>query len=77
MLFRKLANQKEELKTYKKIVKRYEGLIQRIIDKCDECKATQFYGNPSIGFNRIKELAESDIEKIYELEDNLFLVNDD
>lgn len=76
MLFRKLVNQKEELETYKRITKRYEKLIQRIINKCEQCKKTQYYRNPNIGFNDIEELAKSDIEKIYKLEDNLFLTDD-
>lgn len=77
MLFRKLANQKEELQTYKKIVRRYELLIDRIIRKCEECNATPYFRNPTIGFNSIKRLAQSNIEEIYKLEDKLFLTNDD
>lgn len=77
MLFRKIVNLEEELETYKKIIKRYEKLINRIIDKCEQCNKIQYHGNPSIGFNAIKDLAESDIQEIYKLEDNLFLTNDE
>lgn len=77
MLFRKLVNQKEELETYKRIVKRYRQLIDRIIDKCEQQKKIQYHRNHTIPINIIEDLAKSDVEKIYKLEDNLFLVNDD
>lgn len=77
MLFRKLANQKEELETYKKIKKGYETLINKLIEKCKECKRTQYHRNPNIGFNEIQELIETDIKNIHKLEDELFLTIDE
>lgn len=77
MLFRKLVDQKEELKTYKKIVKRYRELIDRIIEKCEQQKKIQYHKNHTIPINIIEDLAKSDVQKIYKLEDNLFLTDDD
>lgn len=63
-----LFNVKKEMEAYKEIARRYQLLLQRVAEKCEEKAGINWYGNPSIGFRQIKELAESDITEEYTLD---------
>lgn len=63
-----LFNAKKEMEAYKEIARRYQLLLQRVAEKCEEKAGINWYGNPSIGFRQIKELAESDITEEYTLD---------
>lgn len=74
-MIRKLLNliqDSKDLEVYKEMVRRYELLLKRISNKCDENCGKMYYGNPSVGFRRIKELAETNISKDYTEENMLF-----
>lgn len=63
-----LMNLKKERDSYKEIARRYQLLLERVADKCEEKAGINWYGNPAIGFRQIKELAESDITQQYTLD---------
>ena len=63
-----LFNVKKEMEAYKEIARRYQLLLQRVAEKCEEKAGINWYGNPSIGIRQIKELAESDITEEYTLD---------
>lgn len=63
-----LINAKKERDNYKKIAKKYQLLLKRVAEKCEQKAGMNWYGNPAIGFRQIKELAESDITQQYTLD---------
>ena len=63
-----LINAKKECDNYKKIAKKYQLLLKRVAEKCEQKAGINWYGNPAIGFRQIKELAESDITQQYTLD---------
>lgn len=60
-----LINLKKERDSYMEIARRYQLLLKRVAEKCEEKAGMNWYGNPSIGFRQIKTLAESDITEEY------------
>lgn len=63
-----LINLKKERDNYKEIARRYQLLLKRVAEKCEQKAGINCYGNPSIGFRQIKALAESDITTQYTLD---------
>lgn len=71
-----LFKMKEELKTYKEIIRRYRLLLKRIADEAKKAKQM----NCSIAyseFNKIVDLANSDISKDYDNRYNSFLLDEE
>lgn len=60
-----LMNLKKERDNYMEIARRYQLLLKRVAEKCEQKAGINWYGNPSIGFRQIKALAESDITEQY------------
>lgn len=78
-MLRKIINlikMKEDFKTYKEMVRRYQLLLKRIAEEAKKAKQM----NCSIAyseFNKIVDLANSDISKDYDNRYNSFLLDEE